>query len=68
MAACPIVLDRYSVLRVPVFILLDVRRKLKLVSRGFIAIKITETIIIAKGFALTYSSMPCSTLLVCKNV
>lgn len=55
MAACQIVLDRYSILRVPVFIL-DVRRKLELVSRGFTARNITETIIISEGFALTCTS------------
>lgn len=56
MAACQIVLDRYSILRAPVFILLDVRRKLELMSRGFIARKITE-IIISEGFGLIYTSI-----------
>lgn len=33
------------------------RRKLKLISRGFIARKITETITISEGFTLTYTSI-----------
>lgn len=57
MAACQIVLDRYSILRAPVFILLDVRRKLELMSRGFIARKITEIIIISEGFGLICTSI-----------